>query len=100
MAKVLLRGASYEAAGCASLSQPSVSSPAHTEALVWGRCVWCVCDVCVPIETKRRAGFHVGTCAVQASVGWGNDPQVKLTQNWGLDAEATMRMLVLKIIID
>ena len=60
----------------------------------------CVCDVCVHIEVKRRAGFHVGMCAVQASVGWGNDPHVKLTQNWGLDAEATMRMLVLKIIMD
>lgn len=49
-------------------------------------------DVCVCVG---RAGFHVFRCAVQGSVGWRNGPHINLTQNWGLDTEATMRVLVL-----
>ena len=52
-------------------------------------CIWDVC-ICV-----GRAGFSVFRCAVQGSMGCGKGPHINLTQNWGLDSEATMRVLVL-----
>ena len=71
MAKVSLRGASYEAASCASLSQPPASSPAHRGlglGVVYVVCV-CVCVMFVYIQ-KSSEGLASTWACVQCRPAW------------------------------